>query len=256
MAQSALLKSSLAKKYWMAATGLFLVLFLLGHLSGNFQLFISGEAGKLQFNEYAVFMTTNPAVKILSYLTYASILFHAIDGLLLTIRNKKARPVKYAKVDASKNSSWSSRNMGLLGTILLVFIIGHMSDFWYEYKYGEVPYMETSAGAYLTTGELIKGGLITDGIVSLNGVEQGPAMKDLHEEVSEAFKSPLIVVLYVLAMIALAFHLSHGFSSGFQSFGLNHRRYTPLIYKAGKALAVIVPLGFASIPVYYYIQHL
>ena len=91
MAKSALLKSSLAKKYWMALTGLFLCLFLVGHLIGNLQLIYSDA---LHFNQYALFMTTNPAVKVLSYLTYASIIFHAIDGIVLTVQNQKARPVK------------------------------------------------------------------------------------------------------------------------------------------------------------------
>jgi len=114
MAKSALLKSSLAKKYWMALTGLFLCLFLVGHLAGNLQL-IFGDASA--FNEYALFMTTNPAVKVLSYVTYISILFHAIDGIVLTIQNKKARPIGYAKNNAASNSSFSSRNMAILGTL-------------------------------------------------------------------------------------------------------------------------------------------
>ena len=91
MAKSALLKSSIAKKYWMALTGLFLCLFLAGHLAGNLQLLVPNNA--LNFNQYALFMTTNPAVKVLSYLTYISILFHAIDGFLLTYQNAKARPI-------------------------------------------------------------------------------------------------------------------------------------------------------------------
>lgn len=128
MAKSALLKSSLAKKYWMALTGLFLCLFLTGHLAGNLQLLVPNNA--LNFNKYALFMTTNPAVKLLSYLTYISILFHAIDGFILTYQNVKARPIGYAKNTPSKNSSFSSRNMAVLGTIILVFIITHMVNFW------------------------------------------------------------------------------------------------------------------------------
>ena len=126
MAKSALLKSSIVKKYWMALTGLFLCLFLAGHLAGNLQL-IFGTS--LQFNEYALFMTTNPAVKLLSYLTYISIIFHAIDGIMLTIQNKKARPIGYAKTDGS-SSSLASRNMAVLGTVILVFIATHMTNFW------------------------------------------------------------------------------------------------------------------------------
>ena len=105
MSKSALLKSSIAKKWWMALTGLFLCLFLVGHLLGNFQLFIDGEEGKRAFNEYAYFMTHNPFIKVMSYLTYLSILFHAIDGIALTIQNKKARPQKYAYNKPSANSS-------------------------------------------------------------------------------------------------------------------------------------------------------
>ena len=95
MSKSAILKSSIAKKWWMALTGLFLCLFLVGHLLGNLQLiFITGEEGKVAFNEYAYFMTHNPFIKVMSYITYFSILFHAVDGIALTIQNKKARPVK------------------------------------------------------------------------------------------------------------------------------------------------------------------
>src|SRR5690606_41945706 len=102
MAKSALLKSSIGKKYWMALTGLFLCVFLLGHLAGNLQLMFGTD---LQFNRYAYFMTSNPAVKILSYLTYFPILFHAVDGIMLTILNNKARPIGYVKNNAASNSA-------------------------------------------------------------------------------------------------------------------------------------------------------
>lgn len=135
MSKSVLLKSSIAKKYWMALTGLFLCLFLVGHLLGNLQLFIPGEAGKRAFNEYAYFMTHNPAIKLMSYLTYASILFHAIDGIMLTIANKKARPVAYAYNNPGANSSMASRNMALLGSVILIFIVTHMANFWGKMKF-------------------------------------------------------------------------------------------------------------------------
>ena len=127
MAKSAILKSSLAKKYWMSLTGLFLCLFLVGHLAGNLQLIFSDAS---HFNEYALFMTTNPVVKLLSYVTYISIIFHAVDGILLTIQNRKARPIKYAKENAAANTVWASRNMAVLGTVILVFIVTHMVNFW------------------------------------------------------------------------------------------------------------------------------
>ena len=157
MSKSAFIKSSLAKKYYMALTGLFLCLFLVGHLLGNLQMiFKTGEEGKRIFNEYAYFMTHNPAVMLLSYLTYFSILFHAADGIALLIQNRRARPVKYAYSKPSANSSWTSRYMALLGTLVLVFIATHMSNFWWKMKYTtEVPlhsyYSETSQDSlYLT----------------------------------------------------------------------------------------------------------
>jgi len=223
MSKSAILSSSLAKKYWMAFTGLFLCLFLIGHLLGNFQLFIPGEEGLLQFNAYAKFMTSNPVVKILSYVTYISILFHAIDGVLLTIQNKKARPTNYTYSKPSANSHWTSRNMGILGTIILVFIIVHMSNFWYVMHFGAIPM--DSAGN-----------------------------KDLYTVVIAAFTDPQIGLVYtlgyLLAMTAVGFHLYHGFSSAFSSLGLKTPKIEQAIRVAGYAFAVLVPAAFASIPLY------
>jgi succinate dehydrogenase / fumarate reductase cytochrome b subunit len=140
MSKSAILSSSIAKKYWMALTGLFLCLFLVGHLLGNLQLiFITGEEGKRAFNEYAYFMTHNPLIKIMSYLTYASILFHAIDGFLLAIQNKKARPQNYAYNNPGASSKLPSRYMAILGTVILVFICTHMANFWGAVHFGDLP---------------------------------------------------------------------------------------------------------------------
>jgi len=136
MSKSVLLKSSIAKKYWMAFTGLFLCLFLVGHLLGNLQLFSPGEAGRRAFNEYAYFMQHNPLIKVMSYITYLSILFHAIDGILLAVQNKKARPVQYAMSNAASNSSSASRKMAVLGSIILIFIVTHMVNFWAKMHFG------------------------------------------------------------------------------------------------------------------------
>ncbi len=213
--------SSLSKKYFMAATGLFLCIFLLGHLAGNLQLFLTDEAGKLQFNEYALFMTTFPVVKILSYLTYFSIVFHVIDGVLLTIQNRKARPVSYAYSRPDKNTNFPARNMAILGSLILVFIVLHMSNFWVKMHWGDLA-------------------------LDANG------NRDLHTEVMLSFKTWWYTVVYVVSMAVLGFHLWHGFQSGFQSLGLNHPRYTPIIKKTGFAFAVVVPALFAAIPVYIY----
>ncbi|WP_333878105.1 succinate dehydrogenase cytochrome b subunit [Flavobacterium sp.] len=273
MAKSALLKSSLAKKYWMALTGLFLCLFLAGHLAGNLQLIFSDASA---FNKYALFMTTNPAVKILSYLTYFSILFHAFDGFLLTYQNIKARPIGYAKNNPSKNSSFSSRNMAVLGTLILVFIVTHMVNFWAKMHFDKnmplqtitVEQMGQKMDYYVTTdngkfypadaSQLEQMGLEirnrTEFYNKQANVKMAEGYKDLHKITVAFFKNSkfgLIATLaYVLAMFVLAFHLWHGFQSAFQSMGLNHPRYTPFIKGFGKAFAVLVPLLFAIIPVY------
>lgn len=227
MSNSALIKSSIAKKYYMAATGLFLCLFLIGHLLGNLQLLGEPSREKAEaFNAYAYFMTTNPIVKILSYLTYFSILFHAIDGIILTVQNKKARPVQYAYNKPNENSKPQSRYMAILGSAILIFIVIHMANFWGKMHFGEIPTFK------------------------LNGVE----MKDLYSVVVAFFNHPsfgaIAAALYVVSMVVLGFHLSHGFKAAFQSLGLNHPKYKMIIQKSGLAFSIIVPALFAIIPLF------
>lgn len=266
MAKSALLKSSLAKKYWMALTGLFLCLFLAGHLAGNLQLIFSDA---LHFNQYALFMTTNPAVKLLSYLTYISILFHAIDGLMLAFQNKAARPVGYAMNAPQKNSKWASRNMAVLGTIILIFIVTHMVNFWAKMHFTQMPLQKVTIEAqpgmkqdfYLTTD----GGYIavndpnyvvknkTEFFNAQADVKVKEGYKDLHKITVEFFRDPqyglVFTLLYVLSMIVLAFHLLHGFQSAFQTLGINNK-FTPAIKAFGTGFAVLVPFAFAIIPLF------
>lgn len=281
MAKSALLKSSIAKKYWMALTGLFLCLFLAGHLAGNLQLLVPNNA--LNFNQYALFMTSNPAVKLLSYLTYISILFHAIDGILLTIQNKKARPIGYAKTDGS-SSSFASRNMAVLGTIILVFIATHMVNFWAKMHFDKkMPimtktievqgqkqnfYVGTQVGQYFPVDQVAKEGEKMDQTMmpkqfviknrtelyySQADVKTADLYKDLYKITLDFFKDAkyglYFTIGYVLAMLALSFHLWHGFQSAFQSIGVNSSKLTPAIKFFGRAFAIVVPLLFAIIPV-------
>ena len=280
MAKSALLKSSIAKKYWMALTGLFLCLFLAGHLAGNLQLLVPNNA--LNFNQYALFMTSNPAVKLLSYLTYISILFHAIDGVLLTIQNKKARPIGYAKTDGS-STSFASRNMAVLGTIILVFIATHMVNFWAKMHFDknmpimtktievqgqkQVFYVGTQVGQYFPVDQVAKEGEKVDQTAmpkqfviknrtelyySQADVKTADLYKDLYKLTVAFFKDAkyglYFTIGYVLAMLALSFHLWHGFQSAFQTIGVNSSKLTPVIKFFGKAFAIIVPLLFAIIP--------
>jgi succinate dehydrogenase / fumarate reductase cytochrome b subunit len=286
MAKSALLKSSIAKKYWMSFTGLFLCVFLLGHLAGNLQL-LFGTA--MQFNEYALFMTTNPAVKILSYVTYFSILFHAVDGILLTIQNRKARPVGYVKQDAGANSGFAARNMAVLGTLILVFIVTHMVNFWAKMHFDkDMPmmttaievqpgmkqdfYIGTQDGQYFPVDQVKKEGEEAGGGSAAAGplkpleirnrteiyntqanVKMGNLYKDLHKITFAFFKDAkfglIATIGYVLSMIVLGFHLWHGFQSAFVSIGIRNKSWTPRIQMAGKIFSVVVPFLFAIIPI-------
>lgn len=231
MAKSALLKSSLAKKYWMAFTGLFLCLFLVGHLAGNLQLLVIGENARDQFNEYALFMTTNPFVRIMSIITMASIIFHVIDGIVLTIQNRKARAHSYVDYRPSTNTKWSSRNMGILGTVIFVFIVIHLINFWGQMKFGGL-----DDTVYVTAA--------------------GEEVKDLYTLTVRTFQDEELglvwAFVYLVSMIAIGFHLYHGFGSGFQSLGINHPKYNTFIRRVGVGFAIIVPLAFAIIPFYIY----
>ena len=216
------LSSTIGRKWIMSFTGLFLVLFLIGHLVGNLQLFIND--GGQSFNIYAKFMTTNKFVKILSYVTYLSILGHVIYSVMLTGYNRKARPVSYKVSGSNANSPWTSRNMGVLGTIVLIFLVVHLQGFWYKMHWGPI------------------GKVVYD----------GESYNDLYTVVAVAFQEWWIVALYVLAMFGLGFHLSHGFSSAFQTLGFNHKKYTPIIKTAGLLFAIIVPALFAAMPLYFF----
>ena len=215
--------SKIFQKALAALSGGFLILFLIGHLAGNLQLFIPGELGQKQFNTYALFMTTNPAVKLLSYLTYFSILLHSVLTFFLTIKSRSVRPVKYLVDSGSTNSTWSSRNMAFLGTLLLVFIIIHLRSFWYEMHFGDI------------------------------GIDKW-GNKDLHTVTVSAFKDIYYTGFYILSMIFLGFHLYHGVESAFQTLGLSTSKYEYYINLFGKSIAVTIPLIFATIPISIYVR--
>ena len=215
--------SKIFQKALAALSGGFLILFLIGHLAGNLQLFIPGEIGKKQFNAYALFMTTNPAVMVLSYLTYFSILLHSTLTIFLTLKSKSVRPVKYLVNSGSSNSTWSSRNMAFLGTVLLIFLIVHLRSFWYEMHFGEI------------------------------GLDKW-GNKDLYTVTVTAFDNIFYTAFYVLSMIMLAFHLHHGVESAFQTLGLNTLKYEKTIKFIGQGIAVVIPLVFATIPITLYVR--
>lgn len=220
---TSLLSSTLGRKLLMALTGLFLILFLVIHLIGNLQL-LKNDGGE-SFNVYAKFMTSNPLILIISYVNYTFIIIHILWAIILTKRNRSARGKEGYAVN--KNSSpWTSRNMGILGTFIFIFLVIHLKGFWYEMHWG--------------------------GIATAN--YDGEEVKNLYAVVDAAYAQSWYVGIYIFSMLILAFHLWHGFSSAFQTLGLNHTKYNPVIKFVGTAFAIIVPALFALIPIWMFLN--
>ncbi|MBS1501396.1 MAG: succinate dehydrogenase cytochrome b subunit [Bacteroidetes bacterium] len=246
--------SSLGKKLIMALTGLFLCLFLIVHLGGNLLLFKSDDG--YAFNMYANFLTHFPPIEVIAYLLYICILVHALYAIILTTKNRKARPVRYA-VTASDNATWQSRNMGLLGSVLFLFIVIHMSDFWYRYKYSNtMSFIEyrTDLSSGVTESKVIPPPSANfEKSISTENNTEIVRVKDLHARVVKSFSVWWYDLFYVIAMVAVSFHLLHGFQSAFRTLGWVHRKYTPIVEFIGTwFFAVIMPIGFALMPIVYY----
>lgn len=217
--------SSIGRKLIMSLTGLFLVSFLLVHLIGNMQLFYKDQGDA--FNKYTEFMSHNAVIRILELGLVLGFVLHIYNSVVLTQRNKAARPQAYAYRQPSPGTTWYSRNMGVTGSIILVFLIMHLYNFYWRYKFGEVPYVMIGEGA------------------------EAKPYKDMYRVVAQGFQQWFISVPYVLAMVLLAFHLMHGFQSAFRTLGLDHKKYTPAVQAVGTFLAVLVPVLFAAMPVYF-----
>lgn len=213
--------SSIGRKWIMSLTGLFLIVFLLVHLAGNLQL-LNDDDG-YSFNTYSYFMTHNILITVIAYGLYFFLLLHAVMGIMLARQNKAARPQKYV-VKSHRKTSWESRHMALLGLLIFAFLIMHMGDFWWKVKMGSLD------------------------MVTYEGFSH--PVDDLYSRVVAAFSVWWIVLLYVIGQVALFFHLKHGFFLAFGDLGWNHPKYTPIIRGVGLVYAIVVPLGFAILPLY------
>jgi succinate dehydrogenase / fumarate reductase cytochrome b subunit len=216
-----LLKSSVAKKFAMALSGLFLVLFLGQHFIINLTSVISPDA----FNETSHFMGTNFLVQaILQPVLIFGVVFHFIMGFVLEIQNRNARVKSYVKYNGSANSSWMSRNMIYSGAVVLAFLGLHFYDFWVpELVHKYIESHPADAGRYY--GELVA-----------------------------KFVSPVRTGLYVVSFVFLMLHLLHGFSSSFQSMGIRNK-FSEGIRKFTVGYAIIIPFGFIFIALYHYINN-
>ncbi|RFP65861.1 succinate dehydrogenase [Hymenobacter lapidiphilus] len=219
------LTSSIGRKIVMATTGLFLCSFLVVHLLINLQLL--RHDGGASFNFWAEFMGTNPVIRFMEIVLMLGFAVHIYQGLALAYHNKKARGAQgYVVNHSEQNSQWSSRNMALLGTLLLIFLIIHLMNFWVRSRFDAF------------------GGLA---MVKVPNMDH--PVGDLYSVAAASFKIPWYVALYAVAQIALGYHLWHGFRSGFQTLGLKHPKYTPAVYYTGYAFSVVISVLFALVPI-------
>jgi len=211
--------TSIGKKLQMSLTGLFLIMFLLVHCYVNAQIFY-GDGGT-RFNEAAHFMGTNFVIRAIEFGLFGFLFLHIIQGLMLASKNSARRATKYAVSAGNKTSKWYSRSMALLGTLILLFLILHLSKFWAPNRWSQ-----------LTTGE------------------EKPLYSMMHDE----FQTLWVVIVYVLGCISLGWHLVHGFYSAFQTLGLGTHKYKGMINAIGIGFSIIVPAIFAAMPVCFYLN--
>ena len=213
------LSLTLSQKNLMALTGLFLCVFLVIHLFGNLQLLLPRESARWQFNFYSKLLSENIFIHIISYILFGSIAAHVVYALLITIKDRRSNGKRYEYDRRGVSSKWYSRKMGLLGTIILIFIVIHLRDFWYEVQFGHLP-------------------LDKDG------------QEDLYTLVVTVYKNGWYVLIYVLCMLALGYHLLHGFFSAARTLGFYHPRYVKWIRLVGWVYSLGISAGFAVIPIY------
>jgi succinate dehydrogenase / fumarate reductase, cytochrome b subunit len=203
----------------MSLTGIFLISFLVVHVGINACIW-ANDGGQM-FNLASHFMGTTVVIRILEVGLFAGLILHIIQGLILEFQNRSRRSIRYSVNMGNRGSKWYSRSMGLLGTLLLFFLIMHLSHFWVPSRFTELP--------------------TTD----INGKE----VANQYAEIIRVFQNPVVVVLYVLGCLSLLYHLLHGFQSAFRTLGVPNGKYIKLIKGFGFGFAIIVSLTFAMMPI-------
>jgi succinate dehydrogenase / fumarate reductase cytochrome b subunit len=224
---SQLFTSSIGKKIVMGVTGLFLISFLVVHMGVNaciFKDFFDSSDNGDMFNRAADFMGRTVVIRLMEIVLFLGFFVHIIQGLVLEFQNLNKRKLGYQVSLGNRGSKWYSRSMGLLGTILLLFLILHWWHFW-------IPSRFTHAGLEAPV-------LLSNGRVS----------HDMFQLMKATFSEWWVVAVYVVACISLAWHLVHGFQSAFRTLGLHNSRYLGIIDAFGKGFSIIVPLIFALMP--------
>ena len=214
------------RKSLIALTGLFLCVFLVVHLSANAILLLPNDIASELYNSYSHTLRENPLITVVAYVLYISIILHAVVALLITLHNRKAKPQKYIMDKSQQNSSWYSKNMGILGMLILIFIIIHLANFWARIKLG--------------IGEEV--------LLDKNGY------KDVFSVTYELFQNIWFVLFYSILAIPLAFHLYHGLKSGFKTLGFYHKKGLRILAKVSLIYAIIMGVGFGIIPIVVYLK--
>ena len=211
----------------MSLTGLFLISFLVVHVCINAcifnDLYDPNDNGDM-FNRAAHFMATSMVVRTMEYGLFLGFIIHIIQGYVLEAKNLSRRGQGYKVSLGNRGSKWYSRTMGLLGTLLLLFLIMHIAHFW-----------------------------VPSRITGLEEVE-GKNYHNMFIVMVDVFQNPVVVVLYILGCISLAYHLLHGFQSAFRTLGLHNTRYIDMVKGIGAVFSIIVPLVFALMPISMYMK--
>ncbi|MCX7546376.1 succinate dehydrogenase cytochrome b subunit [Xanthomarina sp. F1114] len=224
---SGILNSSVGRKFAMALSAFFLMIFLVQHFAINLLSVCNSET----FNEVSHFMGTNWLIQyVMQPILLIGVLFHFIMGFVLEIKNKGARKISYVKNNGNANSTWMSRNMIYSGLFILIFLVIHFLDFWFPEI--NIKYIQGD----------------TSGLIDPNNAESGLRY---FEELQHKFVPVWRVALYCIGFVFLSLHLLHGFSSAFQSVGANNK-YTKGLRGFGKAYAILIPLGFIIIALFHH----
>lgn len=216
--------SSVGKKFIMSLTGISLIAFLVVHVGINACIW-ANDGGEM-FNKASHFMGTTIVIRILEVGLFAGLILHIVQGLVLEVQNRSRRKTGYAVKLGNRGSKWYSRSMGLLGTLLLFFLVMHLSHFWVPSRFTDLP------------------------TVDIDGKE----IANQYADIIRVFQSPLVDILYILGCASLLYHLLHGFQSAFRTLGVPNGKYIDIIRVVGYIFAVVVSIAFAMMPVSVYLE--
>lgn len=215
--------STIARKALMALTGLFLCIFLVVHLGGNLLLVLPPDEARPLFNAYAETLSGHPVIRGVAWVLYGALVAHVVDAAWIVARNRRAAGAGPALDRRSEASQWAGRHMGLLGLVLLVFLVAHLRDLWWAYTFGVVP-------------------LDPDG------------HRDLYAVVQASFAPAWAVGLHLVAFGALGLHLWHGAFAATQTLGLHHPTARRVARVGGALFSAAVTAGFSVVAVAVHLQ--